>query len=323
MSKRRLNQGVECRLRGADSDRPLEVNVKAPTKFNRRLVGELKISSRGGGLQLILEAPLEQVVGEVVAAELGDEAPEEAAAALAVAVRSFIIALKGRHRDEGFDICDSTHCLLYRGADGAFGPRGLESLTTGRRAARKTLGVVLTDGEGVIPGYFHSCCGGKTATPRMVWAGSSYSDSFESVECDFCASSPLASWVHRAGLGKVLKAVGFDYTPGRWKLEVARHAGSNYVAEIEITGPSGSTKFNGNRFRMLIGRALGWNVVRSNAYSVRLDGELVVFEGRGSGHGVGLCQEGAKAAAKSGRGWREIIKFYFPRCRLSGIPVPH
>ena len=65
-----------------------------------------------------------------------------------------------------------------------------------------------------------------------------------------------------------------------------------------------------------MGRALGWNRIRSNWFEVAAQGDGFLFHGRGSGHGVGLCQTGAAEMAREGRGYREILAQYFPGTTL-------
>ena len=69
-------------------------------------------------------------------------------------------------------------------------------------------------------------------------------------------------------------------------------------------------------FRSAIGRNIGWERLKSNWYDVRVDGDQVVFHGRGSGHGVGLCQVGAEMMGEEGHSYREILSFYYPGTKL-------
>jgi stage II sporulation protein D len=79
----------------------------------------------------------------------------------------------------------------------------------------------------------------------------------------------------------------------------------------------GSTKIPAEDFRLAVGRALGWNHIRSNWFEVAAEGDGFLFHGRGSGHGVGLCQAGAAEMAREGHGYREILAQYFPGATLA------
>jgi stage II sporulation protein D len=72
----------------------------------------------------------------------------------------------------------------------------------------------------------------------------------------------------------------------------------------------------GLTFRSAVGHNIGWDRLKSNWYDVRVEGDRVVFHGRGSGHGVGLCQVGAEVMGEEGRSYREILGFYYPGTRL-------
>ena len=69
-------------------------------------------------------------------------------------------------------------------------------------------------------------------------------------------------------------------------------------------------------FRRALGLRLGWNKVLSPTFQVERRGRHFVFRGRGFGSQVGLCLAGANAQAASGRGYRDILEFYYPRAEI-------
>jgi len=70
--------------------------------------------------------------------------------------------------------------------------------------------------------------------------------------------------------------------------------------------------------RLRLGRILGWDVVPGNNYELQPRGDGVVVEGRGKGHGVGLCQLGAAWMARQGHSFQEILAFYYPNTVVAG-----
>jgi stage II sporulation protein D len=80
-------------------------------------------------------------------------------------------------------------------------------------------------------------------------------------------------------------------------------------------GKTRSVPIAAGSFRFAIGRALGWNTLRSDLYEV----DHLHFRGKGQGHGVGLCQDGADAMAGAGKSYREILAFYYPGAQVSRI----
>ena len=65
-------------------------------------------------------------------------------------------------------------------------------------------------------------------------------------------------------------------------------------------------------FKIIVGRVLGWNLLKSSRFEVSRSGANFVFRGSGFGHGLGLCQEGAHVMAARGASYQRILEKYFP-----------
>jgi SpoIID/LytB domain protein len=85
------------------------------------------------------------------------------------------------------------------------------------------------------------------------------------------------------------------------------------LAVPEDDGESGALK---QAVRIRVGRALGWNIIRSNRYSVEVTSSLVKVRGHGSGHNFGFCQVGAIEMSRKDMSMKEILSFYFPGCSI-------
>jgi stage II sporulation protein D len=59
--------------------------------------------------------------------------------------------------------------------------------------------------------------------------------------------------------------------------------------------------------------------LRSAFFSLAVKGDSVIIKGRGYGHGVGLCQEGAMTMAQKGFDYRQIINFYYTGVIITDI----
>ncbi len=152
------------------------------------------------------------------------------------------------------------------------------------RATVTTRGLVLAYRDHTVAAMFTRSCGGRTRTPQEVGL-SSHGYPYFSAVCEYCVRHPLR-WVRRLSQT--------DATP---------------VALRE----------HGENVRLDIDRRLGWDAVPSNNFIAYRDAKGFVLEGSGEGHGIGLCQAGAKAMAQSGATFREILDHYYPNTTLVNL----
>jgi stage II sporulation protein D len=226
--------------------------------------------------------PLERYVSGVVTAEGGVIDKPEALKALAVAARTYAVCNRGRHKRESYDLCGKTHCQALK-LDAA------SSLVADAVAA--TEGELLWY-EGRPAEAFHSRhCGGTTASVQELWP-EIHAPYLKQQPDTFCLSTD-AAWTAE-----------FARTPN----QILRRTPSGRVAELMVNG----RRMTAELFHKQIGDQYGWARVRSFSFEIVERGDKVVFEGRGYGHGVGLCQAGAAARARAGHTYRQILGFYYP-----------
>ena len=108
----------------------------------------------------VVTLPLETYVARVLAAEGEPRAADAAQQALAIAIRTFAMANAARHRRDGFDLCDTTHCQVLRAATAA-----------SRRAAMATAGRILTWNGRPAEVFYSASCGGYSESAEEVWPG--------------------------------------------------------------------------------------------------------------------------------------------------------
>jgi stage II sporulation protein D len=104
--------------------------------------------------------------------------------------------------------------------------------------------------------------------------------------------------------------------PGKLRSVSVLHRTSSGRVEFVSVAGSGSVSVSGLAFRSAVGRHIGWDRLKSNLYDMSDHGDRIVFHGRGSGHGVGLCQVGAEVMGEEGHSYREILSFYYPGTKL-------
>jgi stage II sporulation protein D len=270
----------------------------------------LRVTARGGELVLAATLPVEAYVERVVASESGPADSPESLKALAIVVRSFALHRKHGHGD--YDLCDSTHCQLIHWANPP--PRRQAA----HAATLATAGETLWFHGRRAAAWFHQNCGGRTAGPDEVWpaaTGKSGAMPWLVSQADpYCTAGGAREWSASLTLDELTGALAGEglVRPGWQTLTIERRGESGRAVILRI----GATEIRAEDFRLAVGRALGWGRILSNWYEVsRQDsaqGPAFVFHGRGSGHGVGLCQAGAAAMAAQGRDATQILAQYFP-----------
>ena len=258
----------------------------------------------------------EDYVRGVVAAEGSMETEPEALRALAIAVRTYALKNLGRHARDGYDFCNSTHCERYRPADldsaGYVSPLILE-------AVEATRGEILRDENNELAdSYFSASCGGATANIGTLWGGKA-PPYLRGVRDESCANEAHSSWTDTISQAQLHKALQTDPRTNIGErlvnVNVLRRDASGRAELISIEGNRRVT-VRGWDFKIIVGRALGWNRLKSSRFEIARSGSNFIFRGSGFGHGLGLCQEGAHVMAERGASYRQILAKYFPSTRV-------
>jgi stage II sporulation protein D len=296
--------------------------LRIPGKIKRTVRGELFVDTGSGGrgpLRIVLSTDREAAVASVVAAETS-QSKAEALKALAVVVRTFMVAHPGRHSVEGYDFCDTTHCQFYRGEQDLSEGRASSEI---EKAVEATRGEVLAFEGRTVEGYYTATCGGLTVTPSMLWGGST-SYPYRRVSCRWCGGSRFDKWERSAGIGQVLGAIS-EFLGSRvslsTELSTDQDGSSGFVRSVTIADGATRATLTADAFRRAIGLKLGWNTVLSPTFTIERRGRRFIFSGRGFGSQIGLCEAGALAQANAGRSYRDILRFYYPGAEISEPPA--
>lgn len=278
-----------------------------PVYVNGRPAGRTLYVYRdtGPAIVAVAEIPLDTYLAGVLEGELDPTWPEEALKAQAVAARSYAIAKRlanlGSAAPTMYDLESGIEDQVYRAG------RRRDSRIAA--AIASTRGEILAINRQPLKAYYHSCCGGMTEPAANVW-GPEAAQRFETVRDPFCVRAPNARWrwtLTRQRLQELLRAAGHTATPIHG-LKTTRAAQGERTALVTVETDGDPIQFSGNQFRRLV----GFQELKSTLFKVRDHGNRWVFQGRGSGHGAGLCQWGAKGMAERGKGYQEILAFYYP-----------
>ncbi|MDD3877851.1 MAG: SpoIID/LytB domain-containing protein [Bacteroidales bacterium] len=254
----------------------------------------LLVSLNSGALMLINKVGIEKYVAGVVQAEGGIMQDNEFFKLQAVACRTYVLRNIKRHFREGFHMCDKVHCQVYNGKCSKPEIVAMTLLTKGFVIVDKDLNFITAG--------FHANCGGQTVNSEDVWTlPATY---MKSIVDTFCVHGRQAVWTY-----SVSKTRFLEYLERTYNFPVHD--------SVEVQKAFSFSQLNGRKVYFLDMPNIHLKNIRadfnlkSTFFTIIEDGDSLVFRGRGFGHGVGLCQEGAMEMIKQGYKYDEILKFYF------------
>lgn len=268
--------------------------------------GILELHEEEGRLLLVNEVDLERYVQGVVAAELPASWGLEAKKAQAVAARTYAI-MQQNNSTRAYDLESTVNDQVYSG-------RPADS--SSRAAVTTTHGEVLSRGGHLVSAWYHSACAGQTEVPDNVWPERA-SNGNASVKCGFCGQVGRKLWTVNISPDELLEALksNGDKATQVTGLHIRERSLSGRVSLLDLVTDQGAIRLRGNRFREL----LGWNRVRSTRFESKVEGNGFEISGRGAGHGVGMCQWGARTMAASDHDYQDILGHYYPGAGLTRI----
>jgi stage II sporulation protein D len=287
---------------------PVRLSAPGPHEVDgRRVRGSVEVIRGSGGLLVVNELPLEDYVAGTVLGEVSEGFGDAVLRAQAVAIRTYALHRRAESRATGYDVEAGTRSQVYLGLDG-------ES-PAAQAAVDATRGQILTFGGEPILAAFHSAAGGRTATAAEVWGRDV--PYLVSVGVPGEEDSPDTYWrapYSADELGDALAAAGRDV--GRvHDLAITERTGSGRSAQVRVRGSDGATTLSGEALR----RVLGLTRLRSTLFEVRRTKDGFVFVGSGNGHGVGMSQWGARALARRGSNYKQILARFYPGASIHRI----
>jgi stage II sporulation protein D len=278
-----------------ESINELKVKLVDPDRKIRVYQGNLSINVSEGYLRLINEVPLDSYIAGVTEAEAGVKANIEFYKVQAILARTFALAHINKHVTEGFSLCDQVHCQAYFGK-----PHELNII----RAVEVTKGKVVVDQSlNLIVAAFHSNSGGQTANSEDVWGKST--PYLKSIIDTFSIHMPNAKWERKMLTEDWLSYLKLKHNFPVDKMEVKE-------AAINFNQDHRKVYLEYNNNRVLLKNIRQDLQLKSTYFTVKPCGkDSVVFIGKGYGHGLGMCQEGAMRMARLGYAYTDILNFYY------------
>jgi stage II sporulation protein D len=288
-----LVDGVPCRRLVFSAASAVYVNGK-PYR------GIAEISYNDKGLLAVNELPLEDYLVGLINCEISSTWPIEAIKAQAVIARTYAVNRRAARRNALYHLESSVIDQVYNGCE-------IED-NRARRGVSDTAGEVLTYDGAIIQAFYHSSCGGKTEAAENVWGTSI--PYLKGVDCEYCKLSPSSAWDQKLSLKELeerLRAAGFKAT-GLIDIRAGVRNSRGRLKNVIAVTQRGEVAIPGDQFR----KAAGYGIIKSTNFTVRVVNGDALFSGTGNGHGVGLCQWGAKQRALEGFSYSEILSYYYP-----------
>lgn len=268
------------------------------------VAGRIEVISISGKAAVVAHVPLDEYVEGTLVGEIPAGWAPEALRAQAVVSRTYVLHQRALSASSPYDVGSTTTHQVYKGS-GA--PRSI------REAVRDTHCRVLTHRGEPILAVFHSAAGGRTASAGEVWGRDlSY---LVSREVEGEDDSPDTYWrvaLSKSTLEDALEANGHS-VGGLRDLRVTGRSASGRVQGLRAQGTRGQVDLSGVWLRGV----LGTSTLKSTLFEVRQGEEgRFVFIGSGRGHGVGMSQWGARALARRGVSYSQILADFYPGTRL-------
>ena len=283
--------------------------------------GEFIVSANGNKLNAINVIDIEDYLRGVVPYEIGklDESKFEALKAQAVAARTYAYKHFGSRVAQGFDVYADTRDQVYKGLHSA------TELTD--KAVRETEGVVMTYNGEFITAYYHSTCGGETEGVA-TWGRPDhpYLKNKPDLRPDgtpWCRESNYTEWTREFTEDELRDL--FQINAKEAKANVPSFSSiksmliqdtlkSGRIHTLVIETNNGSFTAKADKIRWLFKR--GGTILPSSFFRIHKNGNEWILKGKGFGHGVGLCQMGARARAQAGQSYIQILTHYYPGITL-------
>lgn len=245
---------------------------------------------------------LDQYLYSVIPSEIGKKFPEEAVKAQIVTSRSYAYYNTKKSKFKNYDLVDNVNSQVYKGVSAE--DENINKLID------KTRNIVMTYNGEPINAIFHDDSGGYTANVEDVWGG---------VPVDYLKAvddtgnnefSPRKNWSYTISKDKLRQIFGVYPTT----IELEKK--DNRIKNVMLKGDNKTVVVTGNEFR----KKMGYTNIFSTVFDFVDGGNSIVFNGNGSGHGVGLSQWGAYGqAVNKSKKYDEILKYYFVGIKIEEL----
>ncbi|NNM99455.1 MAG: SpoIID/LytB domain-containing protein [Candidatus Eremiobacteraeota bacterium] len=276
-----------------------------------RYRGNYRILADG---RVVNEVDFDDYLASVVPSEMSAGWPTAALEAQAICSRGFILARSNPNR--AYDVVPSELAQVYRGVESEH--------PASTAAVRETSGLVLRYANGFAQIEYSSCCGGFTESSADAWGAASI-PYLIAHPCPYCTASPNYRWSADLGAATLGESAG-RIAPQIGLLQEVTFVDfdrSGRARSVALGGVERVARIPASRFRIDVGARRVPSLLVRRQKPLFAPGTQAFaglhIEGRGLGHGVGLCQWGARGYALAGGSAQEILSFYFAGTSIGRI----
>ena len=278
-------------FRAISSNSSFSLRMNAQAQATQFYKGDFSCYPDLATILMINNCNIDDYIAGVVRTEGGANRHKEFIKTQTIITRTYLYRHFDRHINDRYNVCDNTHCQAFHGITTDFAINS---------ATKETKDIIILDKDSsLILSVFHSNCGGMTAASKDVWV--SDLPYLRSIPDPYCISSRNAVWERK-------------FTVREWGDYLRKYGYTGSAANASSFGFAQNGRwvnYKAGTFTMPFEVIRTDHKLRSAFFSVVVDNNSVTLRGKGYGHGVGLCQEGAMEMAARGNTYREIISFYY------------
>jgi stage II sporulation protein D len=291
------------------SDGPLRVTATTGgSTVTRSYLGTIFIARRRTQLLIVNRVGLEDYVASVLSAEVSPGWPPESLRAQAIAVRTYAARAAMTARAREYDLRDDTSSQVYPGAD--------SPALAFAAAAQATAAKILTFAGLPASIFYSSACGGHTASSEEI-SGAAPPPYLTGVSDNdvrghaYCQISPYFRWTNSVETTAMERVIGVS-AGALHDISVQDRWPDGRVRSLTASCAAGPVTLSGREFYERALGVLGYKVIPSTFFDITRQGANFILVGHGVGHGVGMCQWGARGRAQAGMSAEQILQAYFP-----------
>ena len=267
-----------------------------------------------GRVSAVNVVPIEEYLASVVDSEMPASFHEAARCAQAIVARTYA-RYQQQHADPAavYDLLNSQRSQKYLGVEytDTNDRRLAGESASSRRAVAETRGIVLQHRDRLFSAYYSAACGGRTTGGSEVFGDAA--PVLKSVPCEWCRESKYFRWTADVNVQDFLDGLqNWKPLTALTSIQQTAGPGNGVISRFQIGDGRKSLAISGVELR----ERLPTGTLRSPHFSLTLSKHAVRVEGRGHGHGVGLCQWGANGQAQAGKSCFEIVRHYYPGATL-------